>query len=85
MSTETEHVNSGREKKRIEILSDKGERKKTSGKGNRKGKGQKERGSVSAKEKSLKKSENKGEGACLLPRWLCHWRRQQLLINAKKV
>lgn len=38
MSTETEHVNSGREKKRIEILSDKRERKKTSGKGNRKGK-----------------------------------------------
>lgn len=36
-------------------------------------------------EKSLKKSENKGEGACLLPRWPCHWRRQeQLLINAKK-
>lgn len=35
-------------------------------------------------EESLKKSENKGEGACLLPRWLCHWRRQELLINAKK-
>lgn len=35
-------------------------------------------------EKSLKKSENKGEGACLLPRWPYHWRRQELLINAKK-
>lgn len=40
---------------------------------------------ASVKEKSLKKSENKGEGACLLPRWPCHWRRerQELLINAK--
>lgn len=36
-------------------------------------------------EKSLKKSENKGEGACLLPRWpYYYWRRQELLINAKK-
>lgn len=29
---------------------------------------------ASVKEKSLKKSENKGEGACLLARWPCHWR-----------
>lgn len=37
-----------------------------------------------AKEKSLKKSENKGEGACLLPRWPYHQQQQELLINAKK-
>lgn len=35
-------------------------------------------------QKSLKNSENKGEGACLLPRWPYYWRRQELLINAKK-
>lgn len=45
----------------------------------------KRQSSASAKEKSLKKPENKGEGACLLPRWPYHWRRQELLINAKKV
>lgn len=44
----------------------------------------KRQSSESAKEKSLKKPENKGEGACLLPRWPYHWRRQELLINAKK-
>lgn len=54
------------------------------GKGQRRGKRERER-VASAKEKSLKKSENKREGACLMPRWPCYWRRQELLINAKKV
>lgn len=34
----------------------------------------KREGYASAKEKSLKKSENKGEGACLEPRWPYYWR-----------
>lgn len=47
----------------------------------RKTEGEEGQSRASVKEKSLKKSENKGEGACLLPRWPCHWRREPGAFN----